>query len=99
MGCARGARWARLKAPKANGILLRDDSYEAHLPDDLQSMADDLRANRATADGHLLERVQARVADKPARRRRRLLTPRAVGPVTLALAAAFGVQPAHVHAA
>ena len=78
---------------------MRDDSYEAHLPEDLQSLAEDLRANRATADGHLLERVEQRVKTKPSRRRPRLFTPRAAGTLALALAAVLGGKLAHVNVA
>ncbi|MGZ4196956.1 MAG: hypothetical protein ACXVFQ_11515 [Solirubrobacteraceae bacterium] len=79
---------------------MRDDAYESHLPEDLQSLADALRENRSTADGHLLERVQRRVHEKPARRRgRRLLTGRAAGIVTLALAAVLGARLTHVNVA
>jgi hypothetical protein len=63
-------------------------------------MADDLRTNRSTADGHLLERVQKRVDEKPSRRRgRRLLTPRAAATVTLAFAAVLGAKLTHVNVA
>jgi hypothetical protein len=63
-------------------------------------MADELRTNRSTADGHLLERVQKRVHEKPSRRRgRRLLTPRAAATVTLAFAAVLGAKLTHVNVA
>jgi hypothetical protein len=79
---------------------LRDDSYESHLPEDLQSLADALRVNRSTADGHQLERVEKRVHERRARRRsRRLVSARAVGTLTLALAAALGVRLTHVNVA
>jgi hypothetical protein len=81
-------------------VPLTDDSFEAHLPDDLQSIGDAMRTNRASADGHLLERVEQRVNDeRPRRHSRRLLTPRAAGMVTLALAAALGVRLSHVNVA
>jgi hypothetical protein len=79
---------------------LRDDSYESHLPDDLQSLADALRVNRSTADGHQLERVEKRVHERRARRRgRRLVNARAVGTLTFALAAVLGLRLTHVNVA
>src|SRR5689334_24385667 len=86
--CASGAYAGASRAQEQTDFPLRDDSYESHLPEDLQSLAADLRANRSTADGHVLERVQKRVHDQPRRRRgRRLLTARAAGTAIIALAA------------
>jgi len=91
----------RIGGPKTQtDFPLRDDAYESHLPEDLQSIADELRANRSTADGHVLDRVEQRVQKGPRQRRgRRLLTARATGTVIIALAAVFGVRLAHVNPA
>jgi hypothetical protein len=63
-------------------------------------MAEALRENRSEADGHVLERVQKRVSEKPSPRRGwRLLSPRTVGTVTLALAAVLGAKLTHVNVA
>ena len=79
---------------------MRDDSYESHLPEDLQSLGDALRTNRSTADGHVLERVQQRVHERPHRRRAgRLLTARAAGTIVIALVAVFGARLTHVNVA
>jgi hypothetical protein len=47
-----------------------DDSYFRHLPPDLQDLARALVTHRETPDGHLLERVEARVKASPKPRRR-----------------------------
>jgi hypothetical protein len=78
-----------------------EDSFEDdRLPDDLQSVADALRAHRDEPDGHLLERVFHRVrASSPGRRRRRLLTARSAVMATAAAALVLGVRLSHLNLA
>jgi hypothetical protein len=89
----RGQRGAR---ERPNGLAVSDDFPENRLPDDLQPLADALRAEREVADGHLLERVLRRAkGGAPSRRRSRLLSPRTAVILTLALAVVVGARLSH----
>lgn len=69
-------------------------SFE-HLPDELQRIGDELRAERAIADGHLLERVQRRIeAGRPRTRRtwRQLIPRRPRTIAALLLVLGFGMN-------
>lgn len=75
-----------------------DDSFEDQLPDELHSLADELREHRDVPDGHLLERVMHRVrAGSPPRRRWRLLTPQTAVMSMLAIACVVGAQVSHLN--
>jgi hypothetical protein len=70
-----------------------DESFESDLPEDLKSIADELRAERPDAPGELLDRVEKRVtAERAPRRRPRFLSPRAAAMAGVALAAAVGTS-------
>jgi hypothetical protein len=82
---------------KANGIPLNDDSFEAQLPDDLNSIADALRDNRMPADGETLERVRQRAcATARPPQRRMFRRPQTAGILAVAVSLAIAAAVSHV---
>ena len=76
---------------------MTDDSYDANLPDDLDDIAQILRANRITADPEMLERVRKRVrANAPLHQRPRFLTPYTGAVVAVAAGLAITAKVSHV---
>jgi hypothetical protein len=92
-GDAPAGQASARRPPITNGTPVTDESFESALPDDLKSVADELRAERPDPSGDVLERVQKRVAaQQPARRRPRFLTPRAAAMAGATLAAAIATS-------
>jgi hypothetical protein len=79
---------------------LTDDSFEAQLPDDLNSIADALRDNRTPADGETLERVRQRAcATARPRQRGMFRRPQTAGILAVAVSLAIAAEVSHVSVA